>query len=250
MSTYVDPRTSITVIVGILIGIAILLPFFSSGEIKFKDRMNRQEKAEEKKARELLDNGHKMLVAKEYDSAKSTIREALKKLTKVLKKETQYHASGYLWLGRIAANEENYDKALELYIKAFKLADTFKSVPQIPKGLSKAVDSKTLERLKEGNNRLVEAKKRAWTRFYYNCYDAKADLYQEQGKFKKALEIRQEIVPFVEKNADQKSTLLTEALGELAGAYGDVGLSREERKTRQRIRDIKRTRLSRLKKMN
>ena len=235
MSTYVDPRTSITVIVGTLIGIAILLPFFSSGELKFKDRLNRQEMAEAEKARKLLDKGHQLLMGKEYSSAKETIQKALNQLKMLYKKETEYHPNGYLWLGKIAANEEEYDEAMGLYEKSLELAEKFKAIPQPPKGLSKVADSKMAARLKEMNTRLQEAKSKSWVNHYCNCHDAIADLHREQKDYQKALEVRQQVLAFVEKNANDDSYLLTKTLQSLAIAYRDAGLSREERKIEKRL---------------
>ena len=238
MSTYVDPRTSITVIVGTLIGIAILLPFFSSGELKFKDRLNRKETAEAEQARKQLDKGHQQLLAKEYSSAKETIQKALDKLKELYKKDTEYHANGYLWLGKIAANDEEYDEAMRLYKKSLDLSDTLKSLPQPPKALSKVADSKMSARLKEMNTRLREAKLKSWVNHYCNCHEAIADLHREQKDYQKAVEVRLKVLDFVEKNAKEDSYLLKKTLQALATAYRDAGLSRDERKIEKRLSEM------------
>ena len=241
MSTYVDPRTSITVIVGILIGVAILLPFFSSGELKFKDRLNRQEKAEADKAVKLLDEGHKQLLAEDYSAAKETILKALSKLERLHKKETAYHANGYLWLGKIAANEEEYVEALRLYQKSLELSDAFNTTPELPKGLSKHADSKMAARLKEMNKRLAQAKNRSWVSHYCDCHDAIAALYREQKDYQKVVEVRQKVLAFVEKNASDDSYQMTKALRNLSSAFRDAGLNREERKTRNRLKELRKS---------
>ena len=244
MSTYVDPRTSITVIVGTLIGVAILLPFFSSGELKFKDRLNRQEKAEADKAVKLLDEGQKKLLAEDYSAAKETILKGLNRLKELHKKETAYHTNGYLWLGRIAANEEEYDEALSLYNKSLELSDAFNTTPELPKGVSKYADSKMAARLKEINERLAQSRKRSWVGHYCNCHDAIADLYREQKDYQKVVEVRKTVLAFVEKNAPKDNYQRINALRNLANAYGDAGLSREERETRKILREMPRPKVA------
>jgi tetratricopeptide (TPR) repeat protein len=241
VSTYVDPRTSITVIIGTLIGVAILLPFFSSGELKFKDRLNRQEKAEADKAVKLLDEGHKQLLAKDHAAAKETILRALDKLKELHKKETEYHPNGYLWLGRIAADEEDYEEALRLYNRSLQLSETFKSGPEPPKGISKVADSKMAARLKNITKGLAEAKHKTWVSHYLNCHDAISDLYREQRNYEKVVKVQQKVIAFTEKNAAQDYFLMKQALTSLARAYSDAGRARDEKKTRERLSQLRKS---------
>jgi tetratricopeptide (TPR) repeat protein len=178
-------------------------------------------RAEDKVAKKDFE-GARRIVTRELDTWKEDHGDSL---------EGQEQA--YLVLGRVAANDEEWESALSYYNKSLKLSNELHTT-QIHKLSSEKLNSTAHPFVARTLTDLDSLRSKGWIRQNLKCHDAIADLYRDRAQYDKAVEEREKAVTFLEKELKEPDFLAVNALSELADSYRDANLYESEKKTRKR----------------